>query len=77
MSNWNNKTRQRVCQEDGCTREFECKPFTNRKYCDNCQDLVRDAKHRAARKLRKAKPIVDHECGCMCGGCLGVESRRK
>jgi len=67
----NSKTRDTICAVDGCSNVFEKAQYTRRKYCDGC------ANARDNRNKRKKVPVIDHKDGCYCGGCMGVESRRK
>ena len=73
---WNRKQVETQCAITGCDNIFLLKPHTNRKYCDSCADLTREAKREARRKAKAKLPIVNHEDCCGCGGCCGVESRR-
>ena len=64
------------------TRAFDCRNCgkectTNhptKVYCTNRCTRIHELQMR--RESRRAV-IVDHDDGCHCGGCLGVESRRK
>ena len=71
---WDKRQSETVCAEVHCERIFLKKPHTNRKYCDICSEYRIDKKHRSQKKQ---VPIVNHGDCCGCGGCLGVESRRK
>jgi hypothetical protein len=63
----------KACANPVCNVTFETNHPTKKYHDRDCQYNH----ERALRKLERMIPLVDHKDGCHCGGCLGVESRRK
>ena len=63
----------KTCINPACKKEYQTL-YPYQKYCN----FVCTRQHEATkRREERRKPIVNHDDCCGCGGCLGVESRRK